>query len=54
MARPDERPAGEAKPNVCAISDAEAEAYCAVGFVFCIYIETIKLGNLCLRKEISL
>ena len=31
--RPDERPAGEAKPNVCAISDGKAGAYCTVGLV---------------------
>jgi hypothetical protein len=31
--RPNERPAGEAKPNVCAISDGEAGAYCTVGLV---------------------
>ena len=26
-------PAGEAKPNVCVISDGEAGAYCTVGLV---------------------
>ena len=31
--RPNERPAGEAKPDVCAISDGEAGAYCTVGLV---------------------
>ena len=31
--RPDERPAGEAKPDVCAVSDGEAGAYCTVGLV---------------------
>ena len=31
--RPNERPAGEAKPNVCAVSDGEAGAYCTVGLV---------------------
>ena len=31
--RPNERPAGEAKPNVCAISDGEAGAYCTVRLV---------------------
>ena len=27
-------PAGEAKPDVCVISDGEAGAYCTVGLVF--------------------
>ena len=27
-------PAGEAKPDVCALSDGEAGAYCPVGLVF--------------------
>jgi hypothetical protein len=31
--RPNERPAGKAKPNVCALSDGEAGAYCTVGLV---------------------
>ena len=28
-------PAGEAKPDVCVISDGEAGAYCTVGLVIC-------------------
>jgi hypothetical protein len=32
--RPNERPAGEAKPDVRAISDGEAGAYCTVGLVY--------------------
>ena len=31
--RPDERPAGKAKPDVCAVSDGKAGAYCTVGLV---------------------
>ena len=27
-------PAGEAKPEVCALNDGEAGAYCKVGLVF--------------------
>ena len=29
-----QKPAGEAKPDVCALSDGEAGAYCTVGLVF--------------------
>ena len=31
-------PAGEAKPDVCVISDGEDGAYCTVGLVYCVYI----------------
>ena len=36
-------PAGEAKPNVCVISDGKARAYCTVGLVSDILISTFSL-----------
>ena len=43
-------PAGEAKPDVCVISDGEAGAYCTVGLVFVMSVMdkvglNIKEGN---------
>ena len=45
-------PAGEAKPNVCVISDGEAGAYCTVGLVS-IYFIGLKCSWGIFRKIVS-
>ena len=45
--RPNERPAGEAMPNIREISDGEAGAYCTVALVFMKKAKSDHLKHIC-------
>ena len=47
--RLDERPAGEAKPNVGAVSDGKAGPYCTVGLVFIAIVASLMCELLSVR-----
>jgi hypothetical protein len=49
-----ERPASEAMPNVCAVSDGKAGAYCTVGLVkFLIYIPIVQTTRKSLQFHVN-